>query len=321
MGVVPIAEILAVGGSEQVIRSMGRIDEMLARNMPVSAMEEAYLALQVAPTYLSLHHKMADILLQSGHPEPALAKLSAIAETHRVRGESRQAADVYATILRHSPVDIPGRRRLIDLLMQQERTEEALDQYLELVEFYRQMAQIDEARKALAEAYELAQRGSPGRKLKILHELADIDLSRLDWRRALASYEQIRSLDPKDDKAATQVIDLDLRLGQEDQAARELDTYLEDLVKSNRSAAALDLLEELAREHPGKQALHARLAEADRAAGRTADAISQYDALGEIQLDAGQVRDAARTISIIISLGPPDLEGYRELLRNLESGQ
>ena len=323
MGVVPIAEILAVGGSEQVIRSMGRIDEMLSRNMPVSAMEEAYLALQVAPTYLSLHHKMADILLQSGRIDTALVKLSAIAETHRVRGESRQAADVYATILRHSPVDIPGRRRLIDLLIQQDRIEEALDQYLELVDFYRQMAQIDEARKALAEAYELAQRGKTerSRSLKILHELADVDLSRLDWRRALASYEQIRSLDPKDDKAATQVIDLDLRLGQEDQAARELDTYLEHLVKSSRSAEALDLLEELAREHPGKQALHARLAEAYRAAGRTSDAISQYDALGEIQLDAGQVRDAARTISIIISLGPPDLEGYRELLRNLESGQ
>jgi tetratricopeptide (TPR) repeat protein len=323
MGVVPIAEILAVGGSEQVIRSMGRIDEMLALNMPISAMEEAYLALQIAPTYLSLHHKMADILLQAEHTDAALAKLSAIAETHRVRGESRQAADVYAKILRHSPVDIPGRQRLIDLLVQQDRIEEALDQYLELVDFYRQMAQIDEARRSLAEAYDLAQRGSPdrNRSLKILHELADVDLSRLDWRRALASYEQIHALDPKDDKAAMQMIDLDLRLGQEEQAARELDNYLEQLVKSGRSAEALNLLEEMAREHPGKQALHARLAEAYRAAGRTADAISQYDALGEIQLDAGQARDAARTISIIISLGPPDLEGYRELLRNLESGQ
>ena len=74
------------------------------------------------------------------------------------------------------------------------------------------------------------------------------------------------------------------------------------------------------REHPGKQALHARLAEAYRAAGRTSDAIAQYDALGEIQLDAGLVREAIRTIQIIVSLHPPDVSGYQELLRNLEAG-
>jgi DNA-binding SARP family transcriptional activator len=117
------------------------------------------------------------------------------------------------------------------------------------------------------------------------------------------------------------VIDLNLRLGQEEQAAKELDSYLELLVQSSRSSDALDLLEEMAREHPGKQALHSRLADAYRAAGRKADAIAQYDALGEIQLDAGQAEAAARTIQTIISLDPPDAEGYHELLRNLQAGQ
>jgi Flp pilus assembly protein TadD len=67
--------------------------------------------------------------------------------------------------------------------------------------------------------------------------------------------------------------------------------------------------------------LHTRLAEAYRAAGRKADAISQYDALGEIQLDAGQIGDAIQTIRTIITLHPPGLEGYEELLRNLEASQ
>ena len=77
----------------------------------------------------------------------------------------------------------------------------------------------------------------------------------------------------------------------------------------------------MAREHPGKQALHARLAEAYRAAGRKADAIAQYDALGEIQLDSGQLQDAIQTIQTIVNLEPPDSEGYKELLRNLEASQ
>jgi tetratricopeptide (TPR) repeat protein len=219
-------------------------------------------------------------------------------------------------------VDIPARTRLIDLLVQQDRGDEALTQSLELAGIYRDMAEIDMARKTLANSLRLSQQMATGNgwSLKILHMMGDMDLSRLDQRRALRVYEQIRTLDPGDDKARVNLIDLNLRIGQEDQAAKELDSYLEFLVESGRGPEALNLLEEMAREHPGKQSLHARLAEAYKAAGRTADAISQYDALGEVQLDAGQNEDAIRSIQAIIDLNPPDVEDYVELLRNLHSG-
>jgi tetratricopeptide (TPR) repeat protein len=150
--------------------------------------------------------------------------------------------------------------------------------------------------------------------------MADIDQSHLDWRRALSDYERIKRIDPSDDKSHMQIIKLNLSLGQEDQAGSALDDYLGFLVEAGRGQEALGLLEDLTREHPGKQALHSRLAEAYRLAGRKADAIAQYDALGEIQLDAGRIQDAIRTIQTIVDLDPPDLEGYEELLRNLESG-
>jgi predicted Zn-dependent protease len=117
------------------------------------------------------------------------------------------------------------------------------------------------------------------------------------------------------------VIDLNLRLAQDDQAAQELDGYLEYLVQHNRGQDAVTFIEELAREHPGKQILHERLAEAYLAAGRKADAIAQFDALGEILLDAGNNAEAIQTIEKIISLDPPDIGGYQELLRNLRGGQ
>jgi tetratricopeptide (TPR) repeat protein len=320
---VPIAEMLAVGGTEQVIRALARIDDLMANGHLAAAMEEAMLALQSAPTYLALHERMAQILLKGGRNEEAMAKLAVVGETYRIRGDANKSADVYIEILNHSPVDIPTRLRLIELLVQQDRIDEALDQYIELVDLYRQMAEIDEARKSLAEALRLAQRATVDRRrsLQILHQMGDIDLSRLDWRRALRVYEQVRTLDQSDNKARVNVIDLNLRLGQEEQSAKELDSYLELLVQTGRSPDALNLLEEMAREHPGKQTLHARLADAYRAAGRKADAIAQYDALGEIQLDAGQVENARRTIQTILALDPPGAEGYRELLRNLEAGQ
>ncbi len=321
--VVPIAEMLAVGGTDRVIQAMTRIDELTARGLLASAMEEAMLALQSAPTYLALHQRMAEIMLKGGKVQAAIEKLRVIAETYIIRGDGAQAVEIYSTILTQSPVDIPTRLRLIDLLSQQDRLDQALHEYMELSELYKQMAEIDEARKTLAEALRLAQRSTVDRRrsVEILHLMGDIDLSRLDWRRSLRVYEQLRTIEPSDDKARRNVIDLNLRLGQEEQAAKELDSYLELLVQAGRNQEALDLLEEMAREHPGKQALHTRLADAYRAAGRKMDAIAQYDALGEIQLDAGQAEAAARTIQTILSMDPPDSEGYRELLRNLESGQ
>lgn len=321
--VVPIAEMLAVGGADRVIQSMARIDELVDKGLLACASEEAMLALQAAPTYLPLHQRMADIMLKAGRTQAAMEKMRVIAETAVIRGDGAQSIEIFQRILTHSPVDIPIRLRLIDLLIQQDQLDEALRQYLELSELYKQMAEIDEARKTLEKARELATspRVERKRSVEILHQMGDIDLSRLDWRRALRVYEQIQKLDPTDDKARRSVIDLTLRLGQEEQAAKELDSYLEFLVQSSRSSDALDLLEEMAREHPGKQALHSRLADAYRAAGRKADAIAQYDALGEIQLDAGQVEAAARTIQTILSLDPPDSAGYRELLRNLQAGQ
>jgi predicted TPR repeat methyltransferase len=151
--------------------------------------------------------------------------------------------------------------------------------------------------------------------------LGDIEVSRLDWRMALDVYQKIRQLDPTNADARARLIDLNLRLGQEDQAAEALDGHLEQLVNAGHGTQALELLEELAREHPGKQALHARLADAYRAAGRKADAIAQYDALGELQLDAGQTQAAIKTIQTIVDLEPPDSSGYVDLLANLKKQQ
>lgn len=317
--VVPIARMIAVGGSDRVLTALERVDKFVQEGKLATAMEETMLALQFAPSYLALHRRMAEIQLRTGDTKAGTTKLAMIAETHRVRGEVREAADLYARLLRDSPVDIDARRRLIELLEAQDRFDEALEHYLELAELYRQMAQIESARETLTEAYEQAQQVGAGKgpRLRLLNMMGDMDIARLDWRRALEVYRSVRELDPDDPDARAKLIDLNLRLGQEDQAAEILDDHLEHLVQTQRGTEALELLEELAREHPGKQTLHGRLADAYRAAGRKADAIAQYDALGEIQLDAGNHQAAIRTIQTIIELGPPDIEGYQELLRNL----
>lgn len=320
--VVSIAEVLALGGSDRVLQALGRIDDYVRQGLLTTAMEEAMLALQHSPTYLAVHRRMAEILVRAGRVQEGQQKLAVIAETHLIRGEAKRAMQTYQRVLQLAPLNLEARRRLIDLLVSQDQVNDAVEQYFELAEVYRQMAEIDRAREALQQGLDLARQRQADRALtlRILHQMADIDLARLDWRSALRAYEAICELDPDDEQARAQVIDLLLRLGREEEAAKHLDAYLEHLVRSGEAGRGLALLEELVREHPGKPVLHARLAEAYRAAGRTADAIAQYDALGEIQLDAGQTEAAIRTIEKIIALNPPDVEGYKELLRNLKAG-
>jgi tetratricopeptide (TPR) repeat protein len=319
--VVPIAEMLVVGGSDQAIQALNRINDLVQRGMQKTAMEEAMLAVSQSPNYLPLHTRMAELMITSGRVDDGISKLITIADTYAVRGEEHKSAEILETILEYTPVNIDIRTKLINHLMRSEHLEEALDQYLELAEIHRQMAEIDEARKVLAGALNMAQRveAEPKRMIQILHQIGDIDLARLDLRQGVQVYDQIRDLDPNDETARKNLVELNLRLGQEGRAAKEVDGYLDLLVKSGRGNQALEVLEQLVRDYPGKQALHARLGEAYRAAGRKVDAIAQFDALGDIQLDANQIQDAIQTIRIIIEMEPPDVEGYLELLRNLES--
>jgi tetratricopeptide (TPR) repeat protein len=321
--VVPIAEMLVVGGSDSAMQALSRIDELVQRGMHKTAMEEAMLAISQAPNYLPLHTRMAEMMINSGRVEDGVSKLVTIVDTYAVRGEEAKSAEILKRVLEYTPVNVENRTKLINLLIQMDRLDEALDQYLELAEIQRQMAQINEARKVLAGALKLAQdlKVEPTRIIQILHQIGDIDLARLDLRQGVEVYNEIRNLDPNDEVAWAQLVELNLRLGQEGRAARELDGYLDLLVKSGKGSQALEVLEQLVRDFPGKQSLHARLGEAYRVAGRKTDAIAQFDTLGDIQLDADQIQEAIQTIRIIVELEPPDVEGYLELLRNLESGK
>jgi Flp pilus assembly protein TadD len=63
--------------------------------------------------------------------------------------------------------------------------------------------------------------------------------------------------------------------------------------------------------------LRQRLGEAYLSVGMKEEAIAELDALGELQLEAGLVKEARETIQRIISLGPEDIEAYRQLLERL----
>jgi tetratricopeptide (TPR) repeat protein len=318
--ITPLADLLAVAGASQVVESMRRIETHMARRLWLSAMEEAFYALGQAPTHLPVHIRIAEILSAEDKQPAAIEKYRAVADTYRMRGELTRATAIAQQVLRLSPLDVSMRSWLIELLVEQHKIEDALQQFADLANTYYQLADLESARNTYADALILAQQNNLSKEARVslLHKMGDIDLQRLNWREAQSVYEQIKSLAPDDGPARATLIDLLFRLGNSKQGLAETDLYLRQLLAGRDTARAIEVLAEMAETHSKESGLVARLARLYQDTGRRAEAIAQYDRLGELQLQAGQTAQAADTIRTILTLGPDDTQPYAQLLDELQ---
>jgi tetratricopeptide (TPR) repeat protein len=317
---VPLAEILTQAHSSHVIEALSHIYELSGTGNLRSAMEEAFFALDHAPTYLPLHTYIGDMLMQQGNIQEAAAKYLTVAKTYSSRGESTQSINLYRKITVLSPMDLTARGRLIDHLIAAGQEDEAIEEYLNMAEMYYNLADLRMSRKTYTEALRLAQEARADRAIQvtILHHMADMDLQSLEWRQALRIFEQIRTLQPDDLKANSNLVALNFRMGREDQAKAELDNYLTYLIENNQIQTALTALEELVEEYPKRAPIRRSLAEVYEQLGRKEEAVTQLDALGEILMEAGDRAGATLVIQRILSLDPPNKAEYQQLLDQLQ---
>jgi tetratricopeptide (TPR) repeat protein len=314
-----LAEVLAVPSADRVLSALSLSQEYMKRGALTAATEVCYRAIESAPTYLPLHLRLAEIFAQDGRVEDSVSKYQAVADLYIVREESRQAIGVYKRVLRLMPMEVVIRARLIDLLISFGEIDQALDQYLALSDAYYQLAQVDKALEKYAEALRLVPRASDERRwrIRLLHKMADVQVRRAKWREAFPLYRQLIVLDPDDERAWLNLIDLSYKLGGDRKADQEVVAMLNGFRSRGQSERALPLLQEAVRLHPQQMALRARLARAYIDAGMREDAVAELDMLGELQLDAG-LRDQARaTIRFIISLKPNNVEAYEQLLSQI----
>jgi len=318
----PLAEVILQAQSSSVLESMNRINQLARMGALRSAMDEAYDALQHAPTYLPLHILMGDLLVQEGRSGDAIAKFSVVAHAYSVRGEVAQATKLLRRVIQFAPMDLVARNRLIDQLIARGHMDEAIQEYLELADIYYRLAELDLARKTYTTALRVVQQGNASRdwNVHILQRMADIDMQRLDWKQALRVFEQIRTLRPDDDNVRKQLVELNLRLGQQAQAMSELENFLTYLENNRRGEHAIIFLEDLVKEHDDQPLLKRALAAQLHQAGRTEEAVAQLDALGESLMQAGNKREAMEVINQIVLMEPPNAEDYRQLLIQLRSG-
>ncbi|UCE00310.1 MAG: tetratricopeptide repeat protein [Chloroflexota bacterium] len=320
---IPIGEVLTNPQGYRIIDSVSTINRYARSGYMRSAMEEAYFAIQFAPTYLPLHTYMGELLLKQEHLKEATEKFATIAQTYRARGETHHAIRVLERLIKAAPMDLDARQQLIALLDESALYNQAIQERVNLASVYYNLADLNKARKVYLDAYQLAQQRGLDRKLvvSILHNLADIEIQSLDWKHAVEIYEQIRKEKPDDFLASEKLVELNLRLGDDRQAAVDLEEYLSTRIISDDADAALAMLESLVAEYPTKTFVRNQKAEWHLNKAETEAAIHEFDALGEMLLDAGDVEGAKQAIQAILDLDPPNKLEYQELIDSLDTGE
>lgn len=321
--VVGLAEVLGVRHAERIIDYIAKSQEYVARGLLYAAMETCHVALHFAPNHLALHRQLAEVLVEMGRMDQAVDSFATIADTYAVRGATRHAVGVYERALGFAPMDTSARGRLIRLLVDVGDTDRALMHYVLLADSYYRLAQMEQARQVYQEALRLAPQADKegvwtGR---ILHRIGDIDIQRVDWKRAIAVYERLRSLALDDEKARLSLIELYYRVGQAQQAVQVLDELLEFYQREDRTDRLFAVLDDSVDRWPDSMPLRARVAHAHLDWGHTDQALKHLGALAELQLGAGQGAQAATTVRAILALSPPDVDEYRTLLEKIETGQ
>lgn len=311
-----LAQVLEVPGFEEVLKALADTQGYIDNGMILTAMEECYRAIEMAPTYLPLHIRLAEIFLRYDMLDNAVAKYLTVADVYAIWGNVTQANSIYQRILQLAPMDVTVHSKLIDLAIQQGQTDQALEHYLALADAYYQLAHIDKTIEVYNEALQLSPKSPSPKKwqIKILHLLGDMRMQRVDWRQATTVYQQIRSLAPEDEQARLQLIDLYFKQGQTDQAMQEVDELILYYQEQNQPEKILPTLQQAVQLRPYETPLRARLSQVYLKQGLKQEAITELDALGEMQLEAGMRQEATETIKLIISLSPKNVRAYKRLL-------
>ncbi len=318
--VTTLGEMLASPGSDRLLETLQQVNRHINQRRFASAMEEAYYALHLSPLYLPAHVRIAEILVAEEQRAPAIAKYTVTADAYQIRGDTRRAARLMQEVLKLNPMDVNGRSRLINMLMDSGDTADILSQYLELADIYYQLADLETARSTYRDALAYADRANASRdwKVRLLHQVADIDMQRLAWKDSLHAYEQINKLSTYDEKARQMVVELSFRLGIPKQALAELDVFLQPMIAARNLAKATQVLQELAANYPEEPGLVARLARLYQDQGKKSEAIAQYEQLAEMYVEAKQTPRAIDTLRTIIALEPDNPAEYQQLLEQLQ---
>lgn len=314
---LPVATMLIETKGGKVVESLAYVRQLSEESKLRSAMEVAFDSISSAPTYLPLHAQMAEVLAKEGRLQDAVEKIMVTSCLYDLRGETEQAIQLLSRGAQIAPMDIAIRGKLIDFYKIQGRTEAALHQYFDLGNVYYQLAELDMSKQALLSGLKLAQESKGMRDwiIKLLSKIADIDMQRFDWRNAIRMLEQLRTLQPEDATTRSQLIDLNIKLGQLNVAVSELSSYLSLMENTGRLPEAVRFAREVNTDHPERLELREVLADLLIHNNKIKEAITELELILKANIEEGNNQRITATLQRLITVDPQHADRYQQLLQ------
>ncbi|MEJ2488118.1 MAG: hypothetical protein P8Y68_20560 [Anaerolineales bacterium] len=115
----------------------------------------------------------------------------------------------------------------------------------------------------------------------------------------------------------TRLIELNVRLNQNNQAAVELENFLSYLGSKSRNDDIVSFLEKLVADHEDMAFARDKLAEEYQKLGKNEAAIEHWDKVAEMMVVQGTIERAKEIIRGILLMNPPNADQYRAALQQL----
>jgi tetratricopeptide (TPR) repeat protein len=319
----PIISVLLQTKSSGLIEALTTIRNYSENDKPHEALETAFFALDESPNFLPLHQMIADLLYKLHDKQAAIQKYKIIAQTYTSRGESTRAVQMIRHAVSLMPMDMDLRKLLIDNLKTMGQSEDAIRENLLIVDIYLQLAELDRASQICQETMRLCQSTKGSRRLEaeILRRIADIDTQRLDWKQALYNYEQVKNIQPDDEKTRKAIVDIHFHLGQSEIAVTEARDFILELVNAGQSTRAAGFIQMLCREYPDNSALQSLAGEESPQITDKSRTIDALNTVGEELMNKGDINGAIEIIEQIVAMAPPNTLEYQTLLDQLKKSQ
>lgn len=304
---------------EGVSEAMDRADQFIAQKRYNLAMDEIHQIILHEPDYLAAHIKAADVLMELTHIQQALQKYNFVSRVYLLRDNPTKATEILGHALKIAPGDLSLRTSLIELLEEQERWPEAIEQYILLGEAYNDIADLSNAKATYEQALKIAGRTNAPQDLtlKILHKMGQVDIERIELRGAQRTYQRIVEIQGDNMDARRALATIYYRLNNPVQGIQEVDKLLQIYARQRRPDLILQTLEEMSGDYPSDMALHARLGRVYMQMNKPDNALAEFEQLRVLQIEAGLNNEAKQTIKQILSLNPAQAEHYQRMLQQM----
>jgi tetratricopeptide (TPR) repeat protein len=175
----------------QVEEAVRDIENYVAHGLLTAAIEECLRVMEMAPQYLDVHLMLGEIYVRQGKIEQAISKYAVLIDIYVANDRIDDAISTYQRILQLEPNNLTYRVKLIELLKNQGRTEEALSERIFAADAYMKLGYADRA----IQEYEQALFTSPN-SIPLRLSYAAALMKAGQSARAASEYQRVLQLEP-----------------------------------------------------------------------------------------------------------------------------